>query len=338
MALKKCPYCAGEIQEAAMLCKHCKSNLSAAPQIAPVNQPGQPQIQPLATSTAVPAIPVNAGDRNPPRMQSVQVMRDNSAEKVVIPATIRVSLPLLVLIVVVFVVGVALIAAGILKDKISTSKVNKAGTAQVSLPVIAAQTPNTTTNVVPISEPATVSQTTEPTPHKVTREQAKSMLEKQSEGAEIYPYPEMDIVIGNKRYYYFESVDYIHSAGMFFIDSEEGKRFYNHGTKERPNMIGVNVNPSQMQRWEWTSDRLVTVSDLHMLSREDLELMRNEIYARHGWIFTRPDLQYYFEHQSWYKPAGIASERDTVNNQISANLSAIEQANAAKILNYEKSL
>lgn len=104
------------------------------------------------------------------------------------------------------------------------------------------------------------------------------------------------------------------------------------------NSHASHVDQSQMQRWAWTSERPVTDSDLKMLSAKDLEIMRNEIYARHGWIFTRPDLRSYFEHQTWYKPAGIASESDTVNNQISANLSAIEQENAARIRDYEKSL
>lgn len=44
------------------------------------------------------------------------------------------------------------------------------------------------------------------------------------------------------------------------------------------------------------------VSDLFA---EDLRILRNEIYARHGRVFTAPkskDLQKYFEAQPWYKP------------------------------------
>lgn len=46
----------------------------------------------------------------------------------------------------------------------------------------------------------------------------------------------------------------------------------------------------------------LTESDLVGLSAEELRLARNEIYARHGFIFGPKDLQSYFEKQSWYKP------------------------------------
>ena len=38
------------------------------------------------------------------------------------------------------------------------------------------------------------------------------------------------------------------------------------------------------------------------LSKQSIRLMRNEIYARHGYIFKDLDLQNYFSKQSWYKP------------------------------------
>ena len=39
-------------------------------------------------------------------------------------------------------------------------------------------------------------------------------------------------------------------------------------------------------RWPWTSGRLIRPGELGPLSLGELELMRNEIYARHGWIFN----------------------------------------------------
>ncbi|MBC7451691.1 MAG: YARHG domain-containing protein, partial [Cytophagales bacterium] len=34
----------------------------------------------------------------------------------------------------------------------------------------------------------------------------------------------------------------------------------------------------------------------------DLDLMRNEIYAEYGLIFTSPKWQEYFSTKEWYKP------------------------------------
>jgi hypothetical protein len=33
--------------------------------------------------------------------------------------------------------------------------------------------------------------------------------------------------------------------------------------------------------------------------------MRNEVYARHGYIFKTPDMVDYFTRQSWYRPAAV---------------------------------
>ena len=44
------------------------------------------------------------------------------------------------------------------------------------------------------------------------------------------------------------------------------------------------------------------------MSREDLNLALNEIYARRGRIFTDPGLDSYFRSQDWYTPKYSASE------------------------------
>ena len=42
--------------------------------------------------------------------------------------------------------------------------------------------------------------------------------------------------------------------------------------------------------------------DLHEKTCENLRIMRNEIYARHGRRFNDPELQEYFFQQKWYRP------------------------------------
>lgn len=49
-----------------------------------------------------------------------------------------------------------------------------------------------------------------------------------------------------------------------------------------------------------SSTRLLTEADLAGLSKEELRLARNEIYARHGRRFDDAGLQSYFDGKSWY--------------------------------------
>jgi serine/threonine protein kinase, bacterial len=50
------------------------------------------------------------------------------------------------------------------------------------------------------------------------------------------------------------------------------------------------------------STRLLTETDLEGKSSWDLRIMRNEIFARHGRRFKKPELRNYFMKQSWYNP------------------------------------
>lgn len=85
----------------------------------------------------------------------------------------------------------------------------------------------------------------------------------------------------------------------------------------------------------WTSSRLITTADLQGLSNQQLDIMRNEIYARHGWIFQNPYFNKYFRSQSWYHPKQIAVDIKSTDQEIANKLSSIEVENVAKILAYE---
>ncbi|PID23608.1 YARHG domain-containing protein [Sporosarcina sp. P7] len=52
----------------------------------------------------------------------------------------------------------------------------------------------------------------------------------------------------------------------------------------------------------YSGDVFLDKSDLKGLSKEELRLARNEIYARHGYVFKSKELQNYFGSQSWYEP------------------------------------
>jgi len=54
--------------------------------------------------------------------------------------------------------------------------------------------------------------------------------------------------------------------------------------------------------------------------------MRNEIFARHGYIFQTAEMKQYFQKQSWYKPQ---------HSNVTAKLSSIETKNIDLIKSYE---
>ena len=73
--------------------------------------------------------------------------------------------------------------------------------------------------------------------------------------------------------------------------------------------------------------RLLTEEDLAGLWRNTLTYARNEIYARHGYIFQSEELNDYFNSMLWYEP-------DPSDD--GSNLSEIEKQNAEFILAYQE--
>jgi hypothetical protein len=74
------------------------------------------------------------------------------------------------------------------------------------------------------------------------------------------------------------------------------------------------------------SQRYLYDSDVEYLSSRDLKIMRNEIFARHGYIFKTSDMIQHFNSQSWYR---------SLNNDVTAYLSKIEKENVNFIKQYE---
>ena len=54
----------------------------------------------------------------------------------------------------------------------------------------------------------------------------------------------------------------------------------------------------------------VTQSDVAGISRAELRRLRNTVYARHGRIFERMELQQYFDGRSWYKKRADYTDND----------------------------
>ncbi len=85
----------------------------------------------------------------------------------------------------------------------------------------------------------------------------------------------------------------------------------------------------QMLLAEGREESRLTVEDLEGKTAAELDIMRNEIYARKGYVFKRQDLQTYFEKQPWYE--GKTNDHGKVFRQLSAG----EKYEAHLILEYQ---
>jgi hypothetical protein len=75
------------------------------------------------------------------------------------------------------------------------------------------------------------------------------------------------------------------------------------------------------------SQRQLKPEDLENMTKSDLELMRNEIFARHGYCFKKKTMREEFEEEEWYIPN---------NTDIRAKLTPVEKKNIELIKRYEK--
>ena len=77
------------------------------------------------------------------------------------------------------------------------------------------------------------------------------------------------------------------------------------------------------------SDRPLSIEDVENLNGWELKIMRNEIYARHGYIFRTEEMKEYFKSQRWYEP-----KYENVDDM----LTKVEKQNIKLIKRYESRL
>ena len=94
-------------------------------------------------------------------------------------------------------------------------------------------------------------------------------------------------------------------------------------------------NPGNTGDYLFPSDsQYITQADLAPLTRDEVVLVRNEIYARYGYTFSDPDIRAYFEAQSWYHPVeGVNAS--TFNTAV---FNDYERTNLETILAYEREM
>lgn len=89
---------------------------------------------------------------------------------------------------------------------------------------------------------------------------------------------------------------------------------------------GISVKKTD---YDWLCHRRVTEDDLAGKSKKELRIMRNYIFARHGYIFKSKSLKRYFKQFEWYSPK---------RKNVTREMSLIELDNVSFIKAYELKL
>lgn len=109
-------------------------------------------------------------------------------------------------------------------------------------------------------------------------------------------------------------------AKEFFKEDSKGKKTASLGKLTK-------YFPTDKERYPFTSTQIVTDELLDSTSKADLKIMRNEIFARHGYIFSTDAMKKHFSAQTWYKPT--SNNVDKLLNEVEKiNITRIKEAEA----------
>ena len=145
-------------------------------------------------------------------------------------------------------------------------------------------------------------------------------------------------LLNNNKNQDSKPTDSVYSQETVSINPSATDNSYIAKKNEASNMSTVHQGsntPEQMEepaystnesRYDFACLRYVSDDDLIGLSKKELRIMRNWIYARHGYIFKSQDLLEYFGCMSWYYPR---------YSDVSSMLSEMEKENVYKIKSYE---
>lgn len=75
-----------------------------------------------------------------------------------------------------------------------------------------------------------------------------------------------------------------------------------------------------------SDSRVLTKDELGLYSKEELAYIRNEIFARYGYVFKEEPYKSYFSNKSWYQPDySIGADTDVLNSVEKQNVSLIKE-------------
>ena len=83
-----------------------------------------------------------------------------------------------------------------------------------------------------------------------------------------------------------------------------------------------------------SDERYITESELSLFSKDEVALIRNELYARHGYTFSNEYYGNYFAEKSWYRPNSSLTD----GSQVEIYFNQYELENKKTLVQYEKDM
>ncbi|WFD11510.1 YARHG domain-containing protein [Tepidibacter hydrothermalis] len=108
------------------------------------------------------------------------------------------------------------------------------------------------------------------------------------------------------------------------IESDSSKLHENITNKESEEEIDISLS---LKNLNFNLNQLFDVIELNKLDSKELAILRNSIYAKHGYIFSTEEVSEYFSQFSWYKPLSkdVEKKLNNIDKENIKNIIAIEK-------------
>jgi hypothetical protein len=126
-----------------------------------------------------------------------------------------------------------------------------------------------------------------------------------------------------KRTYSLGKRDFVYNKENRIPDEKDWNTLYEQNPRFPDKIELISAEISKIN----ASNTLLTKSDVENLYKGDLEIIRNSIYARHGYSFQNRKMRYFFDNEiDWYMP---------VTTDVRNELTETEKKNIDLIKRYE---
>jgi hypothetical protein len=129
----------------------------------------------------------------------------------------------------------------------------------------------------------------------------------------------------NKRFFAYDP--HIKLEAYRYADTNKQKKVtYKNEDGAKYTDVEYAMTTGEFARYN-ASSLLLTDAQVANLKAADLLILRNSIYARHGYSFKKPTLRLFFDQQSWYIP---------VTTDVTGLLTPLEKQNITLLMRFEK--